>query len=69
MYRYYSTLRSVEIGTFPKPEDNRPMEIRNFETRIEVENGAFKAWGYVDYLKPLTVEQIREYELRKSWDY
>ena len=38
-YRYYSTQRPVDIGTFPKPADNKPVEIHNYDSRIPVEDG------------------------------
>ena len=65
-FRYYSTQRPVDIGTFPKPPDNRVMEIVNFDKRIPVENEPFHAWGYVEYQKPLTEKQADDYELRPA---
>ena len=32
-YRYYSTQRPVDLGTFPKPPGNAPVEIINFDER------------------------------------
>ena len=67
-YRYYSTQRPVDLGTFPKPSDNKVMEIKNYDTerRIPVEGGAFEAWGYVEYQKPLTEKEAGDYELRPA---
>ena len=65
-FRYYSTQRPVDIGTFPKPPDNKVMEIVNFDKRIPVENELFRAWGYVEYQKPLTEKQAEDYELRPA---
>ena len=67
-YRYYSTQRPVDIGTFPKPLDNRVVEIYNFDadSRIPVEGGMIQAWGYVEYEKPLTEKQAADYELRPA---
>ena len=45
LYKYYSTQRPVDIGTFPKPPRNAPDEIVNYDQRIPVENGSFLAWG------------------------
>ena len=53
VYKYYSTQRPVDIGTFPKTE-NGPVEIVNFDQRESVENGRFQAWGYLLYHAPLT---------------
>lgn len=54
LYKYYSTQRPVDIGTFPKPPHNAPDEIVNYDQRIPVEGGAFLAWGHLTYTKPLT---------------
>ena len=49
-YRYYSTQRPVDLGSFPKPLDNPVVEIHNYDadSRVPVENGMIQAWGYVD---------------------
>ena len=52
LYKYYSTQRPVDIGTFPKPPYNKPDEIFNYDQRIPVENGSFLAWGYLTYCIP-----------------
>ena len=65
-FRYYSTQRPVDIGTFPKPQDNKVVEIVNFDKRIPVENGTMRAWGYIEYQKPLTEQQADDYELRPA---
>ena len=64
-YRYYSTQRPIDIGTFPKP-DGDPLSIVCFNTRTPVENGNFVAWGYIEYAKPLTEKQASDYELRAA---
>ena len=51
LYKYYSTQRPVDIGTFPKPPHNAPDEIVNYDQRIPVEGGAFLAWGASDLYK------------------
>lgn len=63
-HKYYSTQRPVDIGTFPKPAGNYPIEFVNFEKRMWVEDGAFMAWGYLIYRYPLTVKEMMDYELR-----
>ena len=67
-YRYYSTQRPVDLGTFPKPPDNPVMEVHNYDadSRIPVENGMIQAWGYVEYRKPLTEKEAGDYELRPA---
>jgi len=62
-YSYFSTQRPVDIGTFPKTE-NGPLSWVNFDERLPVENGAFRAWGILTYSAPLTEKQIDDYELR-----
>lgn len=68
LYRYYSTQRPVDIGTFPKLPGNEPDEIANYESRIWVERDTRLAWGHLTYTKPLTEQQIADYELRPSRD-
>ena len=65
-YRYYSTQRPVDLGTFPKPPGNAPVEIINFDERRMVEGGTIRAWGELAYLKPLTEKQMADYELRPA---
>ena len=64
-YRYYSTQRPVDIGTFPKTEGG-PTHIENFDKRQPVERGRFQAWGYIEYTAPLTKRQADDYELRSA---
>ena len=66
LYKYYSTQRPVDIGTFPKPSHNAPDEIVNYDQRIPVEGGAFPAWGHLTYTRPLTEKQAVDYELRPA---
>ena len=66
LYRYYSTQRPVDIGTFPKPPDNKVVEIKNFDKRVPVEEGTMRAWGYIEYQKPLTEKQADDYELKPA---
>lgn len=65
VYKYYSTQRPVDIGTFPKTEGG-PAEIVNFDQRESVENGKFQAWGYLVYHAPLTENQTDDFELRAA---
>ena len=66
-YKYYSTQRPVDIGTFPKTE-NGPLRLINFDKRENVEQGRFLAWGYLVYDAPLTEKQMANYELRAAPD-
>ena len=67
-YKYYSTQRPVDIGTFPKTEANTPVRIVNFDVRESVESGNIRAWGFLIYDAPLTYEQIDKYELKAAPD-
>ena len=64
-YKYYSTQRPVDIGTFPKTRSG-PIEIENYDKRIPVEGGTFLAWGLLYYSAPLTEKQMNDYELRAA---
>ena len=68
LYKYYSTQRPVDIGTFPKPAHNAPDEIVNYDQRVPVEGGAFLAWGHLTYTRPLSEQDMTNYELRPSKD-
>ena len=69
-YIYYSTQRPMDLGTYPRPTDNLPVEIINYDvnSRIPVEGEVFEAWGELTYAKPLTDRQQYDYELRPSRD-
>lgn len=64
--RYYSTLRPVGIGTFPKPTGNKVLSIENFDSRIYVPEINREAWGYIEYEKPLSNEDADNYDLIKG---
>lgn len=64
-YRYYSTQRPIDIGTFPK-SGNEPIQIENYDSRKLVEGGAFRAWGVLTYTTPLLQKQMADYELRAA---
>ncbi|MEG1774670.1 MAG: hypothetical protein RR320_07440, partial [Oscillospiraceae bacterium] len=66
LYKYYSTQRPVDLGTFPKSAENKPLDIINYDARIPVEGGAFRAWGELRYPAPLTQKQMDDYELRPA---
>jgi hypothetical protein len=68
LYKYYSTQRPVDLGTFPKSAENKPLEIVNYDARILVEGDAFRAWGELRYPAPLTQKQMNDYELRPAPD-
>ena len=63
-YKYYSTQRLVDIGTYPR--DLVPVEIVNYDGKIPVEDGAFSAWGHLVFHEPLQPADLMDYELRPS---
>ena len=63
-HRYYSLERPISLGTYPK-EEQKPTNIVNFGIREDIGNGQ-KAWGYIDYSKPLTEQEIFDYDLQKE---
>lgn len=58
----------MDIGTYPKDPDTPLAGFLNYDERISVEHGAFRAWGEVIYRSPLTPAQMDQYELRPSRD-
>ena len=67
-FKYYSTQRPIDIGTFPKGGGNDPIRFQNYDKRLPVEGGAFLAWGELEYGKQLTEDEMFCYELRPSRD-
>mgnify|MGYP000754907789 CR=1 FL=1 len=65
-FKYYSTQRPIDIGTFPKGGGNDPIRFQNYDKRLPVEGGAFLAWGHLTYTKPLTEKQAADYELQPA---
>ena len=52
-HKYYSPLRPLSLGTFPKPQGNEILHIENFEERQNVPEIARQAWGYIEYKEAL----------------
>ena len=67
-YRYYSTQRPIDIGTYPKLPDAPAVNMTFFSERKLVENGTVLAWGVLAYNSPLSPQQINDYELRPARD-
>ena len=67
-FKYYSTQRPVGMGTFPHEKDNLAVAMLNYGERRQVEGEPFRAWGEVWYMRPLTKEQVINYELRPARD-
>ncbi len=60
--RYYLTQRPPSPGAFP----GKPVRVGSFDSREYVEEIKLRAWGWVEYDKPLTKKQISDYELIKG---
>ncbi len=58
-FRYFLPLRPVSLGTQP----NGFIDYKNFEKRQFCPEIDHDAWGWVEYDHPLTVEQMKEYDL------
>lgn len=60
MNRYYSRLRPVGPGTYPK---DGAQAIHNYDRRQYVEDAGCEVWGYIDYDRELTEKETEGYEL------
>ena len=65
-YRYYSTQRPISLGTYPRPQGNKGLNIENVDERTYCEPIDREAWGYIEYEKLLNPKEIRDYELREA---
>lgn len=63
MTKYYSTQRPIEPGTYPKPQNNKVIEIKNFDKKEKIEKEDINAYGYIKYEKPLMPAAAKAYEL------
>lgn len=61
MFRYYSTMRPVFPGSFPRKD--LVEKIENFDIMIFCEEIGREAWGYIEYREALTKEEAAAYEL------
>ena len=59
MCRYYLTERGPSIGTQP----NGFITMKDYGEKKYIEEINCKAWGYVVYSSPLSIDQIDAYEL------
>lgn len=58
--RYYSTQRPLEPGCCPRAG---VQEVHNFKEKFFCEEIGCEAWGYIDYNRELTLEEVEDYEL------
>lgn len=59
--RYYSVMRPVMPGSYPKKA--AVQEIENFNEKTFCEEIGREAWGYIDYSEELTESEAADYEL------
>lgn len=62
-YRYYLTERPLQLGAFPQPADNKPVSVFPFKHKFKHDMIGAEVFGFVEYDKPLTPDQIYQYEL------
>ena len=65
-YKYYSTQRPIDVGTYPNSRFNGVVEMTIYPERWRVESEAFRAWGEIDYAQQLLPCEVADYELRPS---
>jgi len=58
--RYYSKLRPVSIGTFPV---GMAVETHNYDRRQYVEDAGCEVYGYIDYNRVLSEDEVSHYDL------
>lgn len=63
--RYYSALRPVSLGTYPKYTDNEVIEIKNFDQRVEDKELGKRYWGWVEYEHEIPEQDACRYDLVK----
>lgn len=61
--RYYTIMRPVAPGTFPK---EGMKEFENFDCRTYIEEINHEAWGWLEYDRELTETEARSYDLRRA---
>ena len=70
IYRYYSKLRPVSYGTYPK--NNNLVCTSNFGDRKFCDDVKDWGWGYIEYFETFTNKEVSDYDLidaSKKWYY
>ena len=65
-FKYFATQRILQLGAFPKNENL--MQVVNFNEPTYCVAIGNKAYGYVEYSKPLSDKECSDYELTKDYD-
>ena len=50
--KYYSTQHPITPGKFPEPQDNKVLEIVNFNELTYCDEPERDCWGYINYENP-----------------
>lgn len=59
VFKYYSTQRPIDIGTYPKLPNDPQVEMTFFSGRQPVESGTVLAWGVLAYNAPCPQSRSR----------
>lgn len=62
-YKYYSVLRPVSIGTYPKEGMTK---FENFDKRTYIDAIKHEAWGFLIYNRELSEQEARSFDLVRS---
>lgn len=62
VYRYYFNLKHPDDG-YPTLEDNKPLNVVVLDGRPYIEDFGIRSSGYVEYAKPLSVDDLNKYDL------
>jgi len=62
VYRYYFNLKHPDDG-YPTSEDNKPLNVVVLDGRPYIEDFGIRSSGYVEYAKPLSVDDLNKYDL------
>lgn len=68
MARYLSRLRPIGIGCFPKYDDNKVVEIHNFDYKGDFLEVGVDAWGYIDYEHKIPESDAKHYSFTRIID-
>lgn len=61
--KYYSLLRPIGIGTYPK---EGMLRFKNYDSRKHIQGIDHEAWGEIWYNRELSEKEIHNYDLKKE---
>ena len=64
-FYYYSLLRPVSIGTYPK---QGMTSFENFDKRKTFPDGT-RAWGLLEYNRRLTEKEMHDFDLKEKTEF